>query len=74
MPAFAFSDETIRVPKQHFGPVRALPQQYAKARPRRWPHILIAVLAIVALATPVKIPDSAGRSAQAQELLRLLGR
>ena len=74
MPGFAFSEQTTRVPKQHFGPVRDLPQQYAKARPQRWPHILIAVLAVVALATPVKMPGSTGRSAQAQELLRMLGR
>jgi hypothetical protein len=74
MPAFACSEETIRVPKQHFGPVRDLPQQYAKARPRRWPHIVIAVLAVVAFATPVKMPGSTGRSAQAHELLRMLGR
>ena len=75
MPAFAYSDETIRVPKLDRGPVRELPQQFAKARPQRWPHILIAVLAIVALATPVKFPESAaGRPAQAQQLLRLLGR
>ena len=74
MPAFAYHDDTIRVPKQPFGPVRDLPQQYAKDRPQRWPHILIAVLAVVALATPVKVPELAERSAQAHELLKLLGR
>ena len=74
MPGFAYSEETIRVPKLNVGPVRELPQHFAKARPQRWPHILIAALAVVALATPVKIPELAGRTAQAQQLLRLLGR
>ncbi|HEY5922066.1 MAG TPA: hypothetical protein VIV11_10370 [Kofleriaceae bacterium] len=70
---FAYSDETIRIPKQHFGPTRALRQQFAPARPQRWPYLLIAVLAIVGLATPVEL-QHVERSAQAHELLRLLGR
>jgi len=74
MPAFAVYDETMRVPKQHFGPARTLPRSFAKDRPSYWPYVLIAVLMAVALATPVKVPDSAARSAQAHELLRSLGR
>ena len=74
MPGFAYADETIRVPKQHFGPRRELPQQFAPARPQRWPYVLIAVIAIVGLATPVELPQHVERSAQAHEMLRLLGR
>ena len=75
MPAYAVADPTIRIPRQHFGPTRALPQRFAKdMRREHWPHILIAVLAVVALATPIKLPQHPPRSAQAQEVLRLLGR
>ena len=78
MPAYAVADPTIRVPKMEFGPprtTRAVPVRFATDRVvRRWPHLVIAVLAIAALATPVKFPQYAARSAQAQELLQLLGR
>jgi hypothetical protein len=49
-----------------------LPQQFAPARPRRWPYLLIAVVAFIALATPVQVPKHAARPAQADVLLRLL--
>ena len=79
MHAYAAADETIRVPKMDFGPprvarARPLPDRFATDRVRRWPHLVIAVLAIAALATPVKLPEYAARSAQAQEVLQLLGR
>jgi hypothetical protein len=74
MSAYAAYDETIRIPKQRTRPTRALRQQFASARPQRWPYLVIAVLAFIALATPVQVPHSAARSAQASELLRVLGR
>jgi hypothetical protein len=74
MSAYAVHDETIRIPKLPPEPTRALPQQFAHERRQRWPYAVIAVLAIFALATPVKVPRTAERSAQASELLRALGR
>ena len=74
MPAFAY-DETIRIPKLPTGPVRTLQQQFAPVRTRRWPWVVaMAALAAIALADPVNVPEHAQRTAQAQELLRLLGR
>jgi hypothetical protein len=74
MSAYAAYDETIRIPRLATGPTRTLRQRFARERRRRWPFVVIAALAIVALATPVKVPQSAERSAQASELLRVLGR
>ena len=78
--SFAYTDQTIRVPKLKLdtGPTRTLRKQFAAERTRRWPFIVIVALATFALATPVKMPDHAptraDRSTQAHELLRLLGR
>ena len=74
MPAFAY-DETIRIPRLPTGPVRTLQRQFAPVRARRWPWLLaIGALAAIAIADPVDVPQYAQRTAQAQELLRLLGR
>jgi hypothetical protein len=71
-------DQTIRIPKLPSGPVRVLPQQFAPARPRRWPFVVAAVAAVLALAavavTPLALRHNNSRSEQAQELLRSLGR
>lgn len=72
MPAFAHADQTIRIAKRPTGPTRTLRQQFAPARPRRWPYLLIPVLAVIALATPIKMPQHAARSAQAHKLLELI--
>ena len=74
MRAYAVADETIRVPKIDFGPTRTLPQRFSRARVQRWPHVLIAVLAIVALSSPVNMSEIAARRAQANALLQTLGR
>lgn len=76
MSAFAY-DQTIRVPKLPTGPVRRLPQHFAPARARRWPWLaaLAALVAVaIALALAFGVGEHAERSAQAAELLRLLGR
>ena len=73
MSAFAYPDETIRVPKLHLGPTRSLPTQFAPAaRPRRWPYVLVAVIVAVAAWTPVQLPPHAERSVQADKLLELI--
>ncbi len=77
MPAFAYSDQTIRVPKLelHVAPRRSLPSSFAPARTRRWPYALLAmVVAGVALAAwkPLELPDQPPPSLHAQELLKLL--
>lgn len=74
MRVFAFSDQTIRVPRQHVGPTRELPTHFAPVRPRRWPYLAIAILAAAALACVVVAMYPIDRSAEARELLRLLGR
>jgi len=74
MPAYAVADPTIRVPKIAFGPTRALPQRFSRERVQRWPHFVIAVLAIVALSSPVNMSQIAARRAQADALLQTLGR
>jgi hypothetical protein len=74
MSAYAAYDETIRIPKLPAEPTRALRQQFARERPQRWPYAVLAVLAVLALTTPVKVPQAAERSTQASELLRALGR
>ncbi len=72
---FAYSDQTIRVPKKEVARVRVLPQQFAPLRTRRWPYaLMIGVLAVAACATTVKMAQRAERSAQAEEVLHLLGR
>lgn len=74
MPAFAYSDETIRVPKlpTPCAPARSLPTRFAPARPQRWPLIALAVLALLAAWSPVRVPETAERTVQAQQLLELL--
>jgi hypothetical protein len=74
MRAFAVADETIRVPKLYVEPTRSLPSQFAPGRPKRWPYVLIAVLVAIAAWTPVRLPQPADRSLQAQQLLELLRR
>lgn len=72
MPAFAYADETIRVPKLHIGPTRSLPTQFAATRQRRWPYLVIAVVVALAAWTPVRVIDHADRSVQAHQLLELI--
>ena len=68
-------DETIRVRKIPSGPVRHLPQQFAPVRSPRWPWVVVALCfgGGLAIAEPVELPK-AQRSADADELLRLLPR
>ena len=77
MPAFAYSDPTIRVPKLelHVAPRRTLPTQFAPGRERRAPHaVWIALVAVAALAAwkPVAAPEHASPAAHAPALLKLL--
>jgi hypothetical protein len=74
-------DETIRVRKLPSGPVRQLQPQFAPVRRERWPWIVVAIcfLGGLAIADPIELstaggPAQAQRSADAEELLRLLGR
>jgi hypothetical protein len=70
--AFAYSDETIRVPKLHIGPTRSLPTHYAPPRPRRLPYLLLVALLAFAAATPIQLPQPSDRTVQAQKLLELI--
>jgi hypothetical protein len=73
MRAFAYSDETIRVPKLYVAPTRSFPTQFAPAaRPQRWPYLLLALLIALAAWTPMPLPHHAERSVQAQKLLELI--
>jgi hypothetical protein len=73
MPAFAYADETIRVPKLYVEPTRSLPTQFAPApRTRRWPYALLAVVVAVAAWTPVQLPHREDRAVQAEKLLELI--
>lgn len=67
-------DKTMRVQRLEATPTRVLPQQFAPVQTRRWPFVLIVVLAVVACATMVKMVHRGERSEQAEQLLRLLGR
>jgi hypothetical protein len=77
MPAFAYSDETIRVPRLelHVAPRRPLPTQFAPTKRQRLPLLALAALvATVVLAAwkPIVLPDQPPPSVHAQELLKLL--
>ena len=77
MPAFARSDETIRVTRlaPELPPARLLDQQFAPVRPTRntWAWLLLGfVLGLAAVDRPIDVLHHAEMSARAQALLRAL--
>lgn len=77
MPAFACSDETIRVPRLelHVAPRRPLPTQFAPTKRRRAPRVLLAGFVAIVVAgawEPLEVPHEPPLSLHAQELIKLL--